>query len=284
MTPTAVRLLKGAIILLAFGPILVEWVGFAGVVARINYCLLVPFLALILARQGWRNSEPLPSPAESSTIAGYLCLGCSGALLIVGSLSGIFTLSIAGFPLAVLGWVGLNWGTAGLFRMRYALLMLFAMVPFPLPLLDYATPTMVRTSGAAAAAFVSPFDPTSTWVGSNLTYNGWTLHVAEACSGSGTLLVLGSLTLFMAGLFRMRAVAIVVTLLLVTPITIVINGLRIAVMAWVLDGFGIEAVTGTGHEILGQGVVIAGAAALAVGVDRVTSMVARWRSKQEAKA
>jgi len=165
--------------------------------------------------------------------------------------------------------------------MRYALLMLFAMVPFPLPLLDYATPTMVRTSGAAAAAFVSPFDPTATWIGSNLTYNGWILHVAEACSGSGTLLVLGSLTLFMAGLFRMRAGAIVVTLLLVTPITIVINGLRIAVMAWVLDGFGVEAVTGSGHEILGQVVVIAGAAALAVGVDRLTSLVDRMKSTQK---
>jgi len=279
MSLSAVRLLQGAIVLLVFGPILVEWAGFAGLVARINYCLLVPFLALILARIAWRGADPLPTPSANSARLGYLCLFLSGLFLVVGSLSGIFTISIAGFPIAVFGLVGALWGTEGLFRSRYALLMLFAMVPFPLPLLDYLTPTMVRASGAAAAAFVTPFDAEATWLGSNLTYRGWTLFVAEACSGSGTLLVLGSLTLFMAGLFRMRATAITVTLLLVAPITIVINGLRIAVMAWVLDGFGPAAVTGTGHEILGQIVVIAGAAGLAVGVDKVTHLASSWKAK-----
>lgn len=284
MSPNVVRLLQGTVVLLAFGPILVEWVGFAGLVARINYCLLVPFLALILARIAWRDADPLAPPSAFSAGPGYVCLFVSGLFLIVGSLSGIFTISIAGFPVAVLGLVGALWGRPGMFRSRYALLMLFAMVPFPLPLLDYLTPTMVRASGAAAAAFVTPFDGDASWLGSNLTYRGWTLFVAEACSGSGTLLVLGSLTLFMAGLFRMKATAITVTLLMVAPIAIVINGLRIAVIAWVLDGFGPAAVTGTGHEILGQVVVIAGAAGLAVGVDKVTHFASSWKAKAGAKS
>jgi exosortase/archaeosortase family protein len=58
--------------------------------------------------------------------------------------------------------------------------------------------------------------------------------------------------------------------LLAIPLTLLINGLRIAAIAFVLDGFGIGAVTGAGHEIIGQLVVIAGAAGLALAVDRIS--------------
>lgn len=255
-----------------------EWASFASGVSRIDYCLIVPILAAILARVAIQKQDPLPSPAPKAQRFGYLCLLGGGLLLGLGSLSAIFTISIAGFPLAVSGLVGIYWGNKGLSRLRYALLMLFAMVPVPLPLLDWLTPSMVRASGATAVAMVSPFDPEATWIGSDLTYRGWTLFVAEACSGSGTLLVLGTLTLFMAGLFQMRALMVVITLLLAIPLTLFINGLRIAAIAFVLDGFGIGAVSGAGHEIIGQLVVIAGAAGLALAVDRLSH---RKSSKEE---
>lgn len=265
-----VRWIQAALVVGVFGPILFEWATFASGVSRIDYCLIVPILAAILARAALHKQAPLPQPSPQSQRWGYLSLLASSLLLGMGSLSAIFTVSIAGFPLAVLGLVGIHWGKEGLFRLRYALLMLFAMVPVPLPLLDWLTPSMVRASGAAAVALVSPFDSGATWIGSDLTYRGWTLFVAEACSGSGTLLVLGTLTLFMAGLFQMRALMVVITLLLAIPLTLLINGLRIAAIAFVLDGFGIGAVTGAGHEIIGQLVVIAGAAGLALAVDRIS--------------
>lgn len=266
----AARPLKAALVLAVFGTILLEWAEYTGGVSRINYCLLVPVLAAVLAWSVIRDWSPISAPDRTGMRVGYASLGLSGILLTIGSLSSIFTVSVAGFPFAVLGLIAVFWGKEGLFRLRYALLMFFAMVPVPLPLLDRLTPGMVRATGAAAVAMVSPFDSEATWVGADLTYRGWTLFVAEACSGSGTLLVLGTLTLFMAGLFRMSTKAVVITLILVGPITIFINGLRIAVMAWVLDGFGPAAVTGAGHEIVGQMVVIAGAAVLALAVDKIS--------------
>lgn len=266
----AARSLKVALVLAVFSAILVEWAEYTGGVSRINYCLLVPALAAILAWSVIHDWSPIHTPDSSGIQLGYACLGLSGLLLIIGSLASIFTVSIAGFPFAAMGLIALFWGKEGLFRLRYALLMFFAIVPVPLPILDRLTPGMVRATGAAAVAMVSPFDSEAAWVGADLTYRGWTLVVAEACSGSGTLLVLGTLTLFMAGMFRMSTKAVVITLLLVGPITLFINGLRIAVMAWVLDGFGPAAVTGVGHEIVGQLIVIGGAGALALAVDKMS--------------
>jgi exosortase len=276
------RPFQTALIFAAFGPILYEWFWLVNSLARLGYCLLVPILAVILARVATRDEVPLPPPTAQSARPGYLALLGAGCLLLLGSISSVFTVSMVGFPLAALGLVGIIWGKDGVFRFRYALLMLFAMVPVPLPLLDSLTPFMVHASGATAVALARPFDPEVAWLGAELTYRGWTLSVADACSGSGTLLVLGTLTLFMAGLFRMNAISVVVTLLLVAPITLLINGLRIAAIAWMLDGFGPSVVSGVGHEIIGQVVVILGAASLALGVDRFSAMAARWKQKSVA--
>lgn len=281
MKPPLVRFLQSALVLAAFGPILVEWFHLTSNVSRIDYCLLVPFLALILAKVAGNATAEVAPPSASASRWGYICLGSAGLLLTLGSMAAILTVSIAGFPLAVVGLVGIHRGNAGIFRLRYALLMLFAMVPVPLPLLDWLTPSMVSASGATAAALVSPFDPEATWIGADLTYRGWTLFVAEACSGSGTLLVLATLTLFMAGLFRMKALSIVATLLIAAPLTLLINGVRIAAIALILDSFGTGVVTGIGHEIIGQVVVIGGAVGLTLGVDRVGVLAARWKEKRE---
>lgn len=279
MGSRAVRPLQAALVLVAFGPILLEWAEYTGSVSRINYSLLVPVLAIALAGTVMRTLAEVPAPTPTERRWGYLSMAMAGILLFLGSLTAIFTVSIAGFPFAVLGLLGIVYGNQGLFRMRYALLMLFAMVPVPLPLLDRLTPYMVKATGAISVMMVKPFDSAASWIGSDLTYNGWTLHVAEACSGSGTLLVLGTLTLFMAGLFRLRLKAMIITMVLIPFITLFINGLRIAVLAWILDGFGVEAVTGVFHEVIGQGVVIAGAVALALAVDRISNRMARKAEK-----
>jgi exosortase/archaeosortase family protein len=265
-----VRFLPAGILLAAFGPVLYEWSVYVAQVARLGYCLLVPVLAAVLA---WIVFERTPAPREDARgrWAGALLLLLGATLLLVGAIGGVFTFSIAGAPLCVTGLVGLRRGFAGLHRYRYALLLLAAMVPPPLPLLDRFTPAMVQASGDAAVGMLSLIEPGQiTWVGSVLEFRGWTLIVAEACSGSGSMLVLGVLSLFLAGLFRMRWWTLLLTLALVLPLTLFVNGLRIALTAWALDRFGPAAVAGSAHEILGQVVVILACAGLALAVDRLT--------------
>ena len=263
----------GALFVL-FGPLLWEWAVYVSQVGRLSYALLVPFLAGWLAWVARSETSVGPRWAEDRPAGDALpwfLLSLGGLLLVIGGVSSVFTISVAGFPLAFIGAVALQGGRSALWRFRFALLMLLAMVPIPLPLLDRFTPMMVQASGDTAVAMLRVVESGEiTWIGSNLNFRGWNIFVAEACSGSGTMLTLGVLSLLLAGLFSMRVWALGLTLLLVLPLTLFVNGLRIALTAWFLDVFGPAAVTGSGHEILGQVVVILAGAGLALAVDRLT--------------
>lgn len=266
-TAPAARSLQAVGIIALFLPLLVEWWRHVSEVDRVSYTLLVPLLAGGLAWRRVRDRDPGATAPANPSGWSIVLLVLAAFLLAVGSLSAIFTLSIAAFPLTVAAWVGTVGGTAALRRFAAPLILLQAMVPPPLPLFDWVVPQLVRASGAAAVLLLSPFDGGSTWIGSELTYRGWTLIVAEACSGSGALLIYWVLIVFLAGLFRMHWAATLGFLAFAIPFTLLINGIRIALTAIILDTWGRPAVVGTGHEILGQVIVILGAGVLAYVMD-----------------
>lgn len=256
-----------------FAPLLWEWGGYVAQVGRLSYALLVPLLVLWLAWHARGQREELPGffQAKKADSLPWLLLFGGGLLFVIGGVSSVFTISVAGFPLAIMGICGLLGGRPGLWQFRFALIMSLAMVPVPLPFLDRFTPMMVQASGETAVAMLRVIESGEiTWIGSNLNFRGWDIFVAEACSGSGTLLTLGVLSMLLAGLFSMRLWTLGLMLALVGPLTLVVNGLRIALTAWILDVWGPAAVTGAGHELLGQVVVILAGAGFAVAVDRLT--------------
>jgi exosortase/archaeosortase family protein len=116
-----------------------------------------------------------------------------------------------------------------------------------------------------------PFDAEVGWRDATLSFQGWTLIVAEACSGSGTFLMLGVLGAFLAALFRLRPLTALVLVLASLPLTLAVNGVRIASSALVIARFGASAGEGLAHELLGQFVVIAGAGLLALLVERASA-------------
>jgi exosortase len=265
----AFRTLQLLAIFGVFLPILKEWWVLATEVDRVSYVILIPLLAAILA---WRSS-PASYPTEASdprrntdrVVIGLL--GLSVGLLTLGSLAAIFTFSFAAFPVALAAWVA-SLGRAHWVRYAPSLVLLQLMTPPPLPLFDWVVPTLVKASGASAVLLLWPLDSSASWVGSELTYHDWTLVVAEACSGSGALLVYWVLVVFLGALFHMSARSVVFFLALAVPFTLLVNGIRIALTAIILDLWGIPAVTGAGHEILGQVIVILGAGVFAWLIDR----------------
>ncbi len=252
-------------VLAAFAPLLVEWAGYVGRLPRLSYACLVPLLALLLLA---RERPDLRAREVPRALGSALLLGAA-LLLLTGTLAGVFTLALAGFPLALAGVLARWTSAADLRRSTPALVLLAALVPPPMPLLDALNPALIRASGAAAVALLAPLDPAAAWAGSTLTFRGWTLLVSEACSGSGTFLALAVCALFLGGLFRMRAAALLAVLLLAPPLTLLVNGLRIAVSAVLIERFGPAAGAGLPHELLGQALFLAGAIALAVLVDRL---------------
>lgn len=235
---------------------------------RIGYVLLVPVLVGVLAF----TADPVrPDAAPRSGHGWATALGLLAAvLLFLGALGGVFTLQIAALPVAVTGLVA-GWGGRALLRAQARALGLLAfLVPVPLPLLDGSNPALVRASGTVAVRLLSLLDPGATWLGNELGYRGWTLVVADACSGSGTSLVLLVLAVFLGGLFRLGALPTGLLCAGVLPVSLLVNGVRIAATAVVLDRFGPEAANGTPHEVLGQVLVALTAGALVLLVLRLT--------------
>lgn len=262
-----------------FAPTLVEWATYAGNVSRLSYALLVPVLALVLALRA-----PAPradAPTQPGSPLGPILYITAAGLLVAGSLTALLTLCVAAIPVAITGWVASTGGSAALRRQAPALVLLAAMVPVPTPLLDLLTPWLVAHSGAGAIALLGPFDAGASWIGSELVYRGWTLIVAEACSGSGTLFTLGVLGLFFGGMFEAGRYGTGLLFALALPLTLAVNSARIAVTALLLDGLGPEAVTGTPHELLGQLLILATAAVVALAVERTVRRLARTAPGQE---
>jgi exosortase len=271
LSSRATRGLEGALFLVLVSPLLREWAETASGSSRLSYALLVPALALVLAlrarRDGPATEAREPGAPGSTALAGGLALAAA-ATLATGTLSGIFTLSLLALPLAAAAFVARAGGAAALRRHSPALVFSLAMVPPPMPVMDRVNPWLVEASGATAVALLKPFDPAVTWLGSTLHFRGWNLIVAEACSGSGTFLTLTVLCAFLVALFRVRLGAGLVLIALAVPLTLLLNGLRIASSSLLIARFGAQAGEGLAHELLGQAVVVAGAIGLALCVAR----------------
>lgn len=279
LSARATRGLELALFLGLASPLLVEWFETTSASSRLSYALLVPGLALVLALRTRRPESEVASAASSRGAPAAAIAALAAALaLLAGSLGGIFTLSLLAVPLVAVAWTARLDGARGLRRFGPALALSFLMVPPPMPLLDRFNPFLVQASGSTAVALLAPFDPDVGWAGSTLSFRGWTLIVAEACSGSGTLLMLGTLCAFLVGLFRLRMAAALLLLAAALPLTLLVNGVRIASSALVIDAFGAAAGEGLAHELLGQAVVLAGAALLVVGVERWTARTAPARA------
>ncbi len=269
LSARAIRGLEAVMLLWFSGPLLLEWAQTASSSARLSYVLLVPVLSLALALRSAGGAGTRSAPLAGDLAAACLALAATAAL-VLGTLSGVFTLSLLAVPLAVAALVGRWWGTGGLRRGAPALVLLLAMVPPPMPLMDRVNPALVEASGRTATWLLSSFDPAVSWIGSTLGFRGWNLVVADACSGSGTFLILAVLCLFLAGLFRMRPLPSACLVALSVPLALFLNGARIASSALLIDRFGPSAASGLSHELLGQALVIAGAAGLAYLVDRLS--------------
>jgi exosortase len=272
----ATRGLELALLVGLASPLLLEWLETTSASSRLSYALLVPGLALGLALRARRapGRASWASDRAGDALAA-VAAALAGLAFLAGGLSGVFTLSLLAVPLAALAY-GARWaGLAGLRALAPALALLFLMVPPPLPLLDRINPFLVEASGRAAVTLLAPLDAGTGWAGATLTFRGWELVVADACSGSGTFLMLATLSAFLAGLFRLRARGTILLLGLSLPVTLLVNGLRIASSAVVIERFGAAAGQGLAHELLGQAVVVLGAASLVLAVERAQRLAAR---------
>ena len=123
----------------AFAPLLWEWFHYGSDISRLGYVLVCPLLAFVLA---WEARTLRRSPQPAPAAAGIAIL-FAGGLLLLGTIQGMFTIALAGFPVAVAGLLLRQGGWPEFQRLRWSLLCLAAMVPPPLPILDRLIPPLI---------------------------------------------------------------------------------------------------------------------------------------------
>jgi exosortase C (VPDSG-CTERM-specific) len=210
-----------------------------------THIVLIPFIALYLARLRWKES-PLGTvtagegaPARGAAF-GFGLLGLALVGVAVGVGQGPNGLSRNDWlTLMVCGWVsGLTaggcWflGLAVMRRLWFSFVFLLLLAPIPTFLIQWINQATQHAS-AAASYWMIRMTGTAIFRDGLLFYlPGITLEVAEECSGIRSTLVLFITSLIAGQMFLRRPWKQVVLTLFVIPLAIVRNGFRILTIAW----------------------------------------------------
>jgi exosortase len=247
-------LLLGLPLLVAYAPTLV-WVWESWMLPD-SYYAHGPLLPLVAAVAIWLRRRELAGAAGGAQARGWLLLGPGLLLHLCGAALTIDSLSAASLLLTAPGAVWLAAGS-GRLRMLWPVLglLLFAL-PMPMFVSGRAAFELKEIAVTAALGLANLFGADVARTGAHVTVLGTdgTLEVADACSGLRSLVALATLgycVAFFAGPRRGLRPWVLVAVSL--PIAVAANILRIAGICLVGRHSGVEAATGSGHDLMTAG-------------------------------
>jgi exosortase D (VPLPA-CTERM-specific) len=207
--------------------------------------LILPLAALIFSYR-FRTVRP-----GEYRIPGVLLAAFSIVVMLFGWAAGSYTATIYG---AILGFIGFVWSSIGLKEMKTVaapLAYLFFMVPIPLALYISTSAEMQLLSSRLGIALIAMFSVPATLDGNIIILSSTRLEVAEACSGLRYLFPLVSFAFLVSMMLEDRFWKKALVLLSSFPIAIVMNAGRIAMIAVLLERFGIDTSSETAHAFEG---------------------------------
>ena len=240
--------LLGALLLILYAPVLAGLVRQWWNNPNYSHGFLVLPLALWLvwrSRERWRHLPPAPRPSGLALMAvalALLAVGSVGAVLFLSRIS--LLLMIAGLTVFLAGWPRLR---AWQFPLGYALFMI------PLPAIIYyqiTFPLQVLASRMAAIC-LDVLQIPALREGNLIILPRQTLAVAQACSGIRSLFALLALAVAYAYLAEPRPWRRITLALLMLPIAIVSNGVRIVATGVLTYYFGAQWAEGALHASAG---------------------------------
>jgi exosortase len=191
---------------------------------------LVPLVAIFLV---WRDRKALGNcPLRSSWLWGMLLLMLAQAARAYGLLFMFesaerysLVLAVAGLVLLVAGWQVLQ-------RVKWILLFLFLMIPFPGRIHNLISGPLQRMATTGSVFLLEAFGVRVSQQGNVVTLNGNTpLAVAEACSGLRMLTAFIIVAAFIACMVNRSRLQRTVLLLSSIPVAVLCNIARISVTA-----------------------------------------------------
>jgi exosortase len=213
--------------------------------------MLVPaFSALLL----WGDRERLRRAAGSATGAGLpLLLAGLGILAIATWQRSLFFAGLS-FPVSLAGLVWMSFGKAAMRVALFPIGFCGLWVPLPNPVVALLTDEIQELVASMAGFLVGAVGVPVYQHGTVLEVSTTTLEVAQACNGLRFMMAMIVLAVAFAYVSQRTLGRQVVLVLSAVPISILANGVRVAVIAVAADQYGRQAASGFIHNMIGKSV------------------------------
>ncbi len=193
-----------------------------------SYCYLVPPLAAYLA---YLNKDRLRRRRGGSTWPGYLLLGAAAMFFIMGRLGSLETITFVSMWVSIVAVSVLLFGIRSLRPLAFPLFVLAFAIPAPPFITNLLTFKLRLLSSSIAVDLLHLINFSAFREGNIIDLGFAQLQVVDACSGLRYLVSTILVALVAGYLFNKTLWERVLLVILAVPVSIVINSLRIVVVA-----------------------------------------------------
>ncbi len=211
---------------------------------ELSHSYFIPLISLWLV---WSSRETVAKSIGGPSWAGVAIIAVAVLLLLLGQLTSIFLFQHLGIVVAIAGLVAGFGGFSLLRTVAAPVAFLFFAAPPPYWVITVLSFNFQQMSSILGVAMVEMMGIPVHLSGNIIDLGDYRLQVAEACSGLRYLFPFLSLGVMAAYMYRgplWQRLAIVAATI---PITIVMNSLRIAVTAALVQAYGAEHAEGALH-------------------------------------
>lgn len=235
---------------LLYQDVLPKWVLVLWHDPNYSHGLLIPLVVWYAVGKQLNRSMPQPSTTTGSQSLGLLLLAVGLALYFVGRVSGEFFAQRLSVVLVLYAILPLLFGSVFARRLLFPLSLLLLAIPIPYILYNTIAFPLKLVATKISVQLIS-LSGLAVFRDGNIIHLPHTvLEVVDACSGIRSLATLFALAYCLAGFFQRSWLRRALLLLMVAPIAIVSNSLRLFATAW-LTRLGSSWSIGWRHELTG---------------------------------
>lgn len=224
-----------------------------------SHGFLVPIVSAGLI---WRQRHKLASRVAGPNYWGLAAIGGALAMLLVGQLGHEFYLRRLSLIPVLWGLVLLVWGWPVARRLWFAFAYLILMVPLPYMLYDAVAFPLRLVAARIAAWGVRLFGVPAFVEGNTVHLPNVVLNVVDACSGIRSLISLLAVGVILAYIMLPNRWIKAVVVLLVLPVAVFTNALRVTVAGLAAEWISKKTLEGVMHDFVGWVVFMVGFAIL----------------------
>lgn len=267
----------GALLLWVYGPIIAKMVLNWYNDPNYSHGFLVPLVSGYLV---WRQKDKLRLMAHGPASGGLVVVAGGLFMLLAGLLAHELYLQRLSLIPVLWGLAWITWGWSVAARTIFAALYLVMMIPLPYVIYD-AVAFPLRLVAAQLAGWGIRLVGVPVLVEGNILHlPDVTLNVVDACSGIRSLISLLAAGVILAYLMLPNRWSKVLVILLVAPVAVFTNALRVMVAGVMAQHFGPGVLKGAMHDFTGWVVFLVAFGIMAAITWGLKALLPPWRESR----